>query len=261
MSVSAFFELLTDVLQGVLTCLRIAATQHARLVPLAIGVGLLLAAACWIGSSRFARLWNRQFQLTIGHQVICGIAALAAFLATLGFFGMQFVSDYAQLRVRFWEAQLLTNVNWQQQTFTKAYQDVQRLGTEDFHGSSPSSGRIPAESAQAREVIAHRYVTEAVADFRRRSPWLGSFLRPATARTSERLRTDMDTVVASRPGVAYPLDPATGFVARHVAESLLQQTPRLATLGRIVLAAAFCVVQLVALGAIGYAAHRDIRLL
>jgi hypothetical protein len=260
MSVFALSDLLTDILRGMLTCLRIAATQHARLLPVAIGFGLLLAAACWIGTSRFARLWNRRFQVTAGHQVVCGIAASAAFLATLGFFGMQFVSDYAQLRVGMWEAELLVDVNWQRRTFTKAYEDVRALGTEDFRGSSPTSGSIPAETVRARQVIARRYVTEAVADFRARSPWLGSVLRPAAAATSERLRMDMDAMIAAPSNAAYPLDPATGFVARGIAESLLHQTPRLTTLGRTVVVAAFCSVELVALGVIGYAAHREIRL-
>jgi len=249
----------TDLLEIGLDCVRILASQDVAGFLASFTVGSVLAALCWYGCTHYARLWNKRFHATVTHHVLCALAAVVTFIATITWSGLGFLSGYAQLRVRGWEAQLLENTGWRERTFQRAYHDVQRAGVEDFREYPLSRRIIPAESLSTRELVATRYASDAVQDFRERAPWLGSLLTPSTVDPRAQMRADMNRFFRRQRGATYALDAAVALVARLISEDLIRKTPRLVTVGRSGLVMAFVLVQLVPLGFIGWAATRDIR--
>jgi hypothetical protein len=248
-----------DLLQIGLDCVRILASQNLAGFLASFTVGAVLAALCWYGCAHYALLWNKQFHATVTHHVLCAMAAVVTFIATITWSGLGFLNGYAQLRVRAWQAQLLVNPVWNDQTFVRAYRDVQKAGVEDFRQYPLSRRKIPADSLSTRELVAARYASEAVRDFRERAPWLGSLLTPSTVDPRARMRADMNAFFRRQRDSSYALDAAVALVARLISEDLIRKTPRLVTVGRSGLVVAFVLVQLIPLGFIGWAATRDIR--
>jgi len=221
--------------------------------------GLLLAAAGWVGTCYFARLWNRQYRLRFWHHLLCGAAAVVTLLVVPAWTVTSYVKSTVEAVGRLWQQHLAADEDWQQQTFARAYAAVQRLGVEDFADVPPPglpNSRIPLTNPVSVQTVSAIYASGAVAHFGAQFPRLRSLVQDdeegAALRTKIRLAFETSDAV-------YPVEQAGRFAAASIGAGVLDYVLRWVWKAHLVLAALFLGAQALAFGTTSVAAYRDIK--
>ena len=223
--------------------------------------GVLFAAGSWVGAVMFAKLWNRKYQLRPWHHLLCGIAAVATLIVTVTWPITTYVMTATNAVDQLWQRHLAADENWQQQTFTQAYEAVRRLDLEDFSSIPPPSilgSRIPLTDPASVQAVASVYVRASSEYFRKQFPQLGMFLQ----QKQEGEAIDFDTGLQSlleESGVVYPLDQTARYAASGLTVILLGHVQGWIWKVRLVTVGLFLTLQVLSFGLIGFAAYRNIK--
>lgn len=93
-------------------CVVLLATLDPRAFWVVVGIGLLLATACWWACNYFSRLWNLTFRLTLRHQLFAGVAALITLVATVLFASLKYTHEAALISIDVWQHQISQDAAW-----------------------------------------------------------------------------------------------------------------------------------------------------
>lgn len=231
--------------------------------------GIILAALAWWLAHITAINVNRQFSFRPQHHFYCIVAALATLSFTILFFAFHYTGYAAKTMVSAWEASILSDKEWSNNTFKKAYDAVYELRDasgnqlEDFKGRPhPDTGKstvVPTTHEISKLTVAEVYAREAVEHFREYYYFLSKILWAKYGSAQEGIIEDMKRVFSEKPGSNYQAENAIRIAGEKIRQGLKEQVPRVVIISRIILAAAFILVQAIVFGLLIRAALADIR--
>ena len=227
-----------------------------------IVAAFILSALFWIINSYYTRLWNKSFQVSPKHHLICGASALLTFFFVLSFAGIRHLRPVSERTVRNWSSQLKEDQLWNDQIFSKAYYAVKKTGRENFENIPPpgSEGSIIPFSAEASLILsAEIYADEACRDFSKKHRFLTILLSAKPTISNALIKKDMDDYFKTE-GNIYPLERAVQLASNQIMTELLVKTPRVVRVARAILVLIFILVQIIPFGIIGYFAYKDLKI-
>ena len=232
-------------------------------------LALVLAALCWWACSKFTLLWNNHFKVTWGHHSLCALAAIFTAIFVILFSALKYTKNVAELSIDVWNIQILSDQEWEADTFIEVYdavyelQDEQGNQLEDFSNSPhPSMGEstiVPINHKESRIALAKVYADSAVNNFEYNRPLLSKFLWGGGSPSEEVITADVSRFFEQNPGGTYNSRSAILIAVNETKSTLEEQAPQLVSIGRAILVALFLLFQLVPFSVIAWAAHNDIK--
>ncbi len=251
--VADFFSLL-------LGCVAMFAAFDRKGLYFALGVGLLLAAVCWVACSYYSKLWNKRYQVRLGHHLLCLVAALLTLAFSVIYSSLKYTKEAAYASVLVWVGQVATDAPWATATFGKAYDKVKKLGVEDFTNyPAPPVGRlIPTTTNASILAAASTYAKEASRHFDVARPFLSLILHGQTDVPTLVLDADVKNYFAT-VAKTYPAPMAVALVGKEIKKGLDEQVPRVVVIARRFAIGGFALAQLIPFMLVGLAAYKDIK--
>lgn len=242
-------------------CIGMMASRTPRAFMLTVIAAVLLAGACWWVCTNYSQLWNRRYQITMVHHVLCGIAAVMTLVFTLVYMSLSFTKDIAVNAVNDWSTAIHQDNLFKQTTFNTVYQSVRALGIEDFtnYPAPPRGNRVPLNHEQSRTLMAKTYGDAACRDFQQKNPFLSRIIWPEAQVPVSAVRGDMTAFFSRNPGGTYMDHQAIGLAVRLIRGALEPQTRRVVSLSRTAAVLLFLFVQAIPFTVIGYAAYKDLK--
>jgi hypothetical protein len=238
-----------------------AADSRSGFIGIAI-LGLILAAICWWGCSRFSHLWNLGYRIVLLHHVLCFLAATLTLGFTITFFALGYAKQASNTSVQLWEAQIKADAAWSKAVFTKAWRRVKDTGLEDFTNVPPPSNAdsfIPLNKDGSIRLTATIYTKSALDHFVIHRPFLSKIMTAQPDIPQRLVDTDVKTYFATVHGM-YPLSRAVALAAREIKAQLETQLPRVVSLFRTWEVILFFLVQLVPFGLVAIAAYTNLKI-
>ena len=222
--------------------------------------GLILSGLFWWLCSFYTHLWNRRYKVRLTHHLLCGLAAVITFVATVVFATLKHAASAADLSIEAWKVQLAMNQLWADHTFKQAYEKVKLLGIEDFSNAPPPpvGHTIPATKEPSQVECAWVYASHAARYFKQQRPYLGSIVGASGEVSRDVLTADIRRYFAT-VGHTYPTENAISLVSSEVKKELTAKLPRVVHVLRIQLIVLFLVAQAFPFGLVGWAAFRDLK--
>jgi hypothetical protein len=252
-------KFLWDVLTFVLAGLS---SLTPKLLAMTLCAGLSMALLCAIGSSHYTRLWNKHYRVSAFQKLLTVFAAVASFIFVITFMSFASFNEVVDREIAAWATQLKSDEAFAHQAYQQAYYAVKSRNLEDFSSAPPpeqGGTKFPVTSAESRRLTGEIYADEAYMSFSREHPFFSLVILEKSRIPSESLKTDMDRYFAANPGKSYSAGTGIELAASIIRDGLLQRSPRLVLVARILLAIAFFVVQVACFGVIGLAAYRDLK--
>lgn len=224
-------------------------------------LAFVFSTICWWICTHYTKLWNTQYHVTGGFHVLCGIAAIITFFATLSFIGLKNTKPVAEQMVDDWSELVNEDYELQEYSFVRAFEAVEASGLEDMRGyRHPSQGGqlIPLSHRESQITTSSIYAGDACRDFGYKYPFLGWFLKADQGVPTEQIADDLEAWFNRYPGHSYPLDRGFKLGVAQIQSQLQAQTGRIVRITRLWLVALFLLVQLIPFGAISYLAYKDI---
>ena len=239
---------------------------------LSVLAGLILAALCLLVAVNYTRLWNTRYKPGFIHYVLCGIAAVITFLATVIYFALDHTSTAAVRQVKRWETALQADEGFSNRQVAAAYWAVRssRLeeqimaqypapGTPGFHG-------YPQNSDGAKRIAAKVYADAAVRSYKEQNPFLAIFVSPREAPVDVWYNDEtafFRSEEQKHPGQGATYYDSNGIaaIATAIDKDIVAEAQRLIPETRIILVCLFIFVQLIPFSLIGWAAYRDIKVI
>ncbi|GAB3695363.1 hypothetical protein GCM10027592_17490 [Spirosoma flavus] len=174
------------------------------------------------------------------------------------------MKDVATTIVSVWEGyEIKADEQWGKAAFRDAYYKIKALNVENFDNQPvPEQGGhlIPVTKKASQELAAKIYASAACAHFDKEHPFLSKIIWSNAAKSADNISSDVANYFMNNPGSTYSAEKAIDISAGTIKTQLSLQTPRTVTLSRIVLLVLYLMVMSIPLGAIGYAAYKDIRI-
>ncbi|GAB3991933.1 hypothetical protein GCM10028807_23570 [Spirosoma daeguense] len=256
---STLFEILSLLTKSVIL---IARSRSAIMITLLIA--LIIAGLSWYLCNNYVKLWNRRFRLTTTHQVLTLIASVLTFFFVLAFSGLKYIKEVATTIVSVWESyEIKADEQWGNAAFREAYYKIKELKAENFdnHPAPEEGGHlIPVTKKVSQELAAKLYASAACAHFDKVHPFLSKIIWSNPAKSADNISSDVANYFSNNPGSNYSAGKAIDIAAGTIKTQLSTQTPRTVIISRIVLVVLYLLVMAIPLGAIGYAAYKDIRI-
>ncbi|PTN08175.1 hypothetical protein [Mangrovibacterium marinum] len=251
--------MLTDLTNIIIDGLQLLNRLH--LLKVILGA-LLLAVLCWFICSWYTKLWNKSFQVSTKHHLLCALSALLTFFFVLAFVGIRNLRPVAEATVEKWSSALRENGQWQDQTFKDAYDALKNTGWEDFSevpSPDQADAYLPCSKESSMILTANLYAEKACLDFSKKHSFLDMILPSESRISKEIIKNDMDNYFRSK-GEFYPIPRAVELASVQIRDELLKKTPRVVFLGRTMLIILFLLIQLIPLGIIGYCAYKNLKI-
>lgn len=255
-------EVVNNLIRLMIDCMETFSQKELTIFISFLAGGVLIGGACWLLCSRYARLWNLRYHITVTHHVLCGIAAVLTFLFAFTFASLKYTRLAAEILIAGWQLQILSDSSWEEKTFRKTFEAIKGLGVEDFSSfPSPDQGGhlVPLQKMASRQTLATVYSTEAVRHFNMTHPFLKKILTADTGISPEMITDDVTAFFADHPHENYSNRNAVRLAANHIRQSLEAQIARIVPIARIVIVMLFLIVQAIPFGLVGLAAYRDLK--
>jgi len=252
--------MLLDLFSLLAGCIAIFRATEPGAFAMTFLAGAVLAGVCWYVCSVYTHYWNRKFQVTLTHHILCGFASVCTLVFVVLFVSLYYTKEAALASIETWQTQLNTDTDWGEQTFAMAYDKVKELGIEDFsHALPPGTpgSLIPTTKDESREAAASVYANEACKHFDTKRPFLSKIVWSSPGVPSETIVKDTNEWFQTNP--TYPVTRAIDIAATQIKEGLEPQVPRVVHLSRTVVALSFVLIQAIPFGLIGWAAYTDIK--
>ena len=223
---------------------------------------LLLGALCWLGCSRYTRLWHRRFHVRPQHHLLCALAAALTLLFAVLFYAIGNLQFIADEMIDEWSETLVEDDEWNTETYELAFYTVMEMNPSAFVGvpKPRSSGSyIPTITSAMQQRCTEVYVEEACSAFSTRHPFLDKMLSARPGVSEDEILDDMQDYFRRHQGERYPLNRAVTIATDHIREGLLLQSPKTVWKTRLLLVFLFFAVQLIPFGAITYCANEDLK--
>jgi len=255
-------EVINNLIRLLAECMATFSYRELTIFLGTISGGVFLAVGGWILCSRYARLWNLRYRITVTHHVLCGIAAVLTLLFAITFASLKYTRLAAEILVAGWQLQILSDSSWEQKTFRKSFDAIKGLGVEDFTNfPDPDQGGhlVPLQKLASRQTLATVYSTEAVTHFNKTHPTLSKILKTEPGISPEIITDDVTAFFADHPHENYSNINAVWLAADHIRQSLEVQISRMVPITRTIIILFFILVQAIPFGLVGIAAYRDLK--
>lgn len=252
--------LLLDLFSLLAGCVAIFWTKEPATLALTLLGGAVLAALCWYACTVYTHFWNRRFNVTLVHHILCGFASAATLVFIVVFVSLYYTKEAALDSISIWETQVNGDSEWADATFATAYDKVKDLGIEDFSNAPPPGSPdslIPTNEDASRQTAASVYANEASRHFDTHRPFLSKIVWSSPGVPEETIFKDTAEWFETNP--TYPPSRAIEIAATQIKEGLEPQVPRVLYMSRGAVAVLFVLVQAIPFGLIGWAAYRDIK--
>lgn len=223
---------------------------------------LFMSVACWVVCTRYTKLWNKHYSVSVPFHIVCAVAAVITFFATLGFIGLKNTKPVAQAIVSIWSEDLLSDDELSNACFRRSFYAIKEAGLEDIKDyKTPEKGGniIPMSHPETYELVGSIYANGACRDFNDRFPFLGYFLHADSGIPAEIVVDDVARFFAANRNKTYPLNQGMKLAVQHISDDLQMQTGKIVRVTRTWLVLLFLLVQLVPFGIIGFLAYRDLH--
>lgn len=250
-------DLLRDLISLLAGCFRLLLSTDPRAFAIAVAVGIGLAALCWVGCSRYSRLWNLRYRVKISHHVLCGVAAFLTLAFVMTYAALRFTKEAAYSSVERWENELKSDGVWKNRTFQLARDRVKSLGKENFTGVDQHT--IPMRFPDTISIVGTADTEESSKHFRQSRPFLSMLLRAKTDVPKQVVEADIQQFFAIPGNHTYPAERGIEIVAREIRSGLDAQVPRVVIWARWIAIFAFLLMQCIPFGLVGIAAYRDLK--
>jgi len=248
--------MISDFLNLYRLSVRLSLERDQQQFGLTLFVGVLLAALCWFGCSRYSRLWNLRYRVTVTHHVLCFVAALLTLTFSLTWKALRYAKEAAELSVENWEKEINRDKAWADATFRKAWLKVKNLGLEEF--GEQDIHTIPVTKDASKIAATSTYSNDSLAHFQKHRAFLSLILKARAEVSSDLLKADVKAHFANGKG-AYPVDRGITLVAKQVKSELTILLHRVVPVCQWTAVALFILVQCVPFGLVGLAAYHDIK--
>ncbi|MDR1866247.1 MAG: hypothetical protein LBR08_11835 [Bacteroidales bacterium] len=226
-------------------------------------VSFVLAILCWVICVYYTKLWNKRFHVKAQHHLICGIAVALTFLFSIGYYAFGNLENIVLEIVDEWEEELVTDGEWSDATFEKAWLAVEEVNPAAFL-NVPQPGDedsyIPFTSDEMQQTCITTYVDAACESFKTDHPYLNTLIHAEAGLSEEVIDTDVTDFFNNNPGSAYLHNNAIALAAEHIRDELILQAPGTVTKTRLLLVLLFLLIQLIPFGWIGYCAYQDLHI-
>jgi len=227
-----------------------------------IVLALALSAVVWWACTHYTKLWNTVYHVTPSFHVLCCVAAVVTFFATLCFIGLKNMKPVSERIVEEWGEEVMDDYELSEKCFRESYYAIKDTGMEDIQGyRAPENGGnlIPISRRETRILVGEIYAGNACRDFARRNPFIGYFIKADEGVPSEIIAEDVDSFFRSRNADTYPLERGFVLAIRQITSDLQAQCGKIVRHTRWWLFLVFLLVQSIPFGAIGYLAWRDLK--
>jgi hypothetical protein len=252
--------MLLDLVSLLLGCITIFHAKEPEVFAMTLLAGVILAGVCWYVCTVYTHYWNRRFQVTLIHHILCGFASICTLIFIVLFVSLFYTKEAALASIEAWQAQLNLDSAWADRTFAMAYDKVKELNIEDFSNTQPPGtpgSLIPTTKDESRQTAASVYANEACRHFDTNRPFLSKIVWSSPGVPSETIVKDTNEWFQSNP--VYPVTRAIDIAANQIREGLEPQVPRVLTLARTAVFVLFVLIQAIPFGLIGWAAYTDIK--
>ncbi len=252
---------INDFLDLVFASINIFAGQNPKELAITLGAAFIVAGLGWYGAANYCKLWNLQFRTTSSHTILCLAAALLSFMFVVLFVSIQYTKGAAEKGIDDWRAKSTREMAWEKSTHQKAYDEIQKLGIENFSTATAASGTIPLTQTASRTKLAEVYATAAIKDFQLKRPFLSKIVwarHTVPQQTIKQIENRISQFFASE-GSTIPADKVVAYTAEALKEPLHEGTARVVPVARGIIVMLFFLVQLIPFGLIGWAAWRDLK--
>lgn len=143
-------------------------------------IAIVLAAVLLSICLSVGRLWFRRYQLSFGQGLFAAVAVLITAFSTFMFGAADYLKPALSAVIVTWQGSVKHDRQWTDEAFAEAYQQVQRLGIEDFSKSPPPSQgghMIPLTHEESRLADAKSTIQSAAAHFVHAKPLLGRLIK------------------------------------------------------------------------------------
>ena len=253
--------LINDFLSLVIGSIGIFASHHDEFFA-TLAIAFLLAGLGWWGAANYSKLWNLRFRMTKTHSVLCLVASILTFIVVVLFASFKYSKEAAEISIDIWRAASTLEMSWKKSIHRKAYDEVKKLGIENFSTTAASSGTIPLTQTASRQKLAEIYASAAIEDFQAKRPFISKivwnrFVVPK--QIIENIEKRISQFFSSE-GSTIPTEKIVAYTAETLKEPLQEGVSRMVPIARAIIVALFMLVQLVPFGLIGWAAWRDLKI-
>lgn len=219
------------------------------------------SALVWWACTHYTKLWNRVYEVTPSFHILCGVASVITFGATLGFIGLKNLRPVAERMVAEWAEEVVDDDALSQLCFRDAYYAIKDAGLEDMRGyRTPEGGGdlIPISRKETQILVGQIYAGNACRDFSACYPFIGHFLKAEEGVPAEIIAQDVNQFFRGGRGRTYPLEQGFVLAIEKISSDLQSQCGRIVRTCRGWLVLIFLLVQLIPFGLIGYLAYKEL---
>jgi len=230
---------------------------------ISIGIGTVLAALGWLVSINYHRLWNRGFKIRRWHHVLCALVAFKTFLFTLIFASFMHIRAITEAVIVQWNKSLIESTAFFDGVSVKTYDEIKKLGVEDFSGYLPPSegGKsIPTNTKEAKELAAKIYAEAVAKNFEEMHPFLSKIIWSSPEEATKSITEQTIKFFEENPGMSYDVENSVKTATEKIRAGLEEQIDDTVLLSRIAIVVVFLLLQLIPFGIISYQAYSELKI-
>lgn len=224
--------------------------------------GIIFSILVGLSCHYFYKLWNKNYKTKTLHKILSVFSFVFSFLFIICFVGFTFLEEIAMANIVTWKENLQVDSDFKHQSFIQAYENVNKLGIEDFSNITPpdkGGNSFPTKETESQLEAGKTYYEAAILNFKNNHGFLNSILSVKSESTLALVQKDMTDFFAKGNKV-YMIDDGIQIAANSLKDSLFEQAPRVVKVSRILLVILFVFVQLIPFSIISYSAYKDLRI-
>jgi len=225
--------------------------------------GLALASILWLLCAFFGRLFYKPYRLSIGQHILCGLLTVIVVVTVPTYVSAVYLQPTLAGLIANWRDTLISNTAWNNKQFIRQYDEIKKMGLEDFSSNPPpeqGGSIIPASHAESRIKIGQMGADATIENFYFNFPLISKIIGTKPTVSANRVSQDINDYFSAYPGTTYPHKRGIQLAVDQIYKELEPQIPRIIFLIRLTLALATFIGYALCLGWIAYAALCQIRI-
>lgn len=255
-------SLIWDIIFIVKASLSTFLQNNLQSLLITILVGTILAILGWLISINYHKMWNKGFQIQGWHHALCAIVAIITFSFTVIFASMTHVGVIVQSVIETWNRSILSDKDWRNKVFAKAYNEIKKLNTEDFSNYPPPSKDgtlIPISKLESQELMAKIYAESVAESFDVAHPFLSSLIWASPEEAKAQITKSSLAFFEKNKNVPYEFTEAIKIATNDIRTDLESQIEQTVWFSRLIIVLVFFILQLIPFGIISWQAYSGLK--
>lgn len=226
-------------------------------------VGTVLSVLGWLVSINYHKMWNKGFEIHGWHHALCAFVAILTFGFTVIFASMVHVKAIVASVIQVWNRSILSDSDWGNQVFNKAYQEIKNLNVEDFSNyPSPSQGGqlIPVSTKEAKELMASIYSESVAEHFGNLHPFLSKLIWASPEEAKSQITKSSLAFFEKNKNKPYEFKEAVAIATKDIRADLESQIEQTVWFSRLIIVLVFLGLQLIPFGIISWQAYAALKI-